>query len=334
MRTARVEGSVSGPADARPQDVTLTIVPVAASQAGSFMSSVSAVRTLSSLTPDWKFSYAGVTPGRYILSARLIERPAPAAGAERASALAVLNATTLMWAAVEVTIDGVDRTDVMLTLQPGMTVIGRVQFQAAPASTAPEFSKVRVSLSSVSRTDGGIAFGGGTVTPDAKGQFTFKGVIPGTVHAFAPRWPGRRSKSGRSRRRRPAAAILWTFRSTSARIRTSPALCSRSRDVRQRLSGMLQDAAGRPASAFTIVVFPADRNYWSVTRRIRTARPGQDGRYTLNDLPVGDYRVAAVFDLSPGETSDPSFLETLAGGSVLLTIRPGERKVQDFRIAR
>jgi hypothetical protein len=331
VRTARVEGSVSAPPDTRPQDVTVTLVPVAAPAPGSYLSSVMAIRTLSFLSTDWRFSYAGVTPGRYILSARLIERTT--VSSERPSALAVLNATTLSWAAVEVAIDGADRSDLTLTLQPGMTVSGRVQIQGAPGSTPPELSRVRVSLSSVSRTDGGIGFGEGSITPDAKGQFTLKGVVPG-------RYTIRASVTGPPYEVWTTATSLANGRDTMdfpIEIRpdehVTGAVVTLS-DVRQRLSGMLQDAAGRPASAFTIVLFPADRSYWGVPRRIRTVRPGQDGRYTINDIPVGDYRVAAVFDLSPGETSDPSFLETLAAGSVPLTIRSGERKVQDFRMAR
>ena len=331
VRTARVAGTVSAPAAVHPQDVMLTLVPVPASGASSFLSSVSAIRTLSVVTPDWKFSYGGVTPGRYILSARLIDRAA--SSAERSPALAALTATTLMWAAEEITIDGADRSELTLTLQPGMTVTGRVQIHAPPSATAPDFSRVRVSLSSVSRTDGGIGFGEGSITPNASGQFTLRGVIPG-------RYTIRASVTG------PPYGE-WTIASSMLNGRDTldfPVEIRPNEDVggvvvtltsaTQRLSGMLQDTAGRPASAFTIVVFPADKGLWAVNRRIRTVRPGQDGRYTVNDLPVGDYRVAAVFDLSPGETSDPSFLETLAGGSVLLTIRAGERKVQDFRIAR
>jgi hypothetical protein len=330
VRTARLEGSISAPATAQPQDVTVTLVPASAPASSSYISSVMAIRTLSFLTADWKFAYAGVTPGRYVLSARLIDRAA--ASAPR-SPLALLNATTLMWAAVEVTIDGVDRSDLTLTLQPGMTVSGRVQIQGAPGSVAPDFSKVRVSLSSVARTDGGIGLGDGSTTPDAKGQFTLKGVIPG-------RYALRASVAGPPYEVWTIASSMVSGRDTldfPIEIRpdehVTGAVVTLS-DVRQRLSGMLQDAAGRPASAFTIVLFPADRSYWGVPRRIRTVRPGQDGRYTINDIPVGDYRVAAVYDLSPGETSDPSFLETLAGGSVPLTIRSGERKVQDFRMAR
>ena len=333
VRTARVGGTISGPPTVQPQDVTVTLVPVSSSSAsGSFLSAVAALRTLTRLTPDWKFSYAGVTPGRYTITARLIERPA--SGPElRPGLVAIGSGLTVMWAVADVTVDGVDRSDLSLALAPGMTVSGRVQFQAAPGSTAPDLSRVRVSLSSASRADGGIGFAGDSTGVNANGQFTLSGVIPG-------RYSVRASVNG------PPYGD-WMIRSSMVNGRDTldfpieiqpdehvSAVVVTLTDVTQRLSGMLQDAAGRPASAFTIVVFPADRNYWSVTRRIRTARPGQDGRYTINDLPVGDYRVAAVYDLSPGETSDPSFLETLAGGSVLLTIRAGERKVQDFRIAR
>lgn len=334
VRTARIEGSIGAPEGAKPQDVMLTLVPMTTAAAdGSYMASVMALRALTFPTANWKFSYAGVAPGRYLLSARLIERPAAAGAGGSPSALSTLNATTLMWAAAELTIDGVDRSDVALALKPGMTLSGRVQFQAAPGSVAPDFAKVRVSLSSAARGAGAIAFGGGSVTPDAKGQFTIRGVIPG-------KYSVRASVAGPPYEVWAIASSVVGGRDTlDFPIEIGPdehvtnAVLTLT-EVRQRLSGMLQDAAGRPASAFTIVLFPADRSYWGVTRRIRTARPGQDGRYTINDVPVGEYRVAAVYDLSPGETSDPSFLETLVAGSVPLTIRSGERKVQDFRIAR
>ena len=44
-------------------------------------------------------------------------------------------------------------------------------------------------------------------------------------------------------------------------------------DQTQQVSGALQDATGRPAPDYTIVVFPADKRLWTSARRIRTTRP-------------------------------------------------------------
>jgi hypothetical protein len=104
-------------------------------------------------------------------------------------------------------------------------------------------------------------------------------------------------------------------------------------DQTQEVTGTLQDAAGRPAPDFTIVVFPADKAFWSATRRIRTSRPGTDGRFVVRGLPAGEYRIAALVDLAPGEANDPAVLADLVPASVTFSLREGERKVQDLRMA-
>ena len=80
-------------------------------------------------------------------------------------------------------------------------------------------------------------------------------------------------------------------------------------------------------------MFPADKTYWSSARRISTARPDTEGKFAIASLPAGDYRIAALTDIAPGEQSDPAFLEQLVPASVAFSLREGEKKVQDIRIA-
>ena len=84
-------------------------------------------------------------------------------------------------------------------------------------------------------------------------------------------------------------------------------------DQTQELSGMIQDVMGNATADFTIVVFPADNRYWvPQTRRIMSARPGTDGRFTFRNLPPGEYRLTAITDAEPGEWFNPAFLTQLA----------------------
>ena len=62
--------------------------------------------------------------------------------------------------------------------------------------------------------------------------------------------------------------------------------------------------------------------------------PGTDGRFTVANLPAGEYRIAALTDIAPGEANDPAFLEQLVAASVAFTLGEGEKKVQDLRIAK
>jgi hypothetical protein len=106
----------------------------------------------------------------------------------------------------------------------------------------------------------------------------------------------------------------------------------------QELTGRLQSQSGAPASDYTIVVFPEDRAYWTPgTRRIATARPGTDGRFTLSGpgpttLPPGRYLLAAVTDLGRDEQFDPAFLAQLVPAGIPISLGPGEKKTQDLAI--
>jgi hypothetical protein len=105
-------------------------------------------------------------------------------------------------------------------------------------------------------------------------------------------------------------------------------------DQTQTLSGTLQDATGRPTPDFTIIVFAADKQYWTPqARRIASTRPGTDGRYTFRGLPAGDYRITAVTDVEPGEWYDPAFLAQLANASIPVTLNEGQTKTQDLKLA-
>ena len=69
-----------------------------------------------------------------------------------------------------------------------------------------------------------------------------------------------------------------------------------------------------------------------MARRIKTTRPGTDGRYIVKNVPSGSYRIAALVDIAPGDANDPTFLEQLVSSSLAFAITDGQSKVQDLRI--
>ena len=62
--------------------------------------------------------------------------------------------------------------------------------------------------------------------------------------------------------------------------------------------------------------------------------PGTDGRFTLRDLPAGDYLMAAVTDLEPADLSDASFMERLISTALKVHLDDGEKKTQDLRLVK
>jgi hypothetical protein len=80
-----------------------------------------------------------------------------------------------------------------------------------------------------------------------------------------------------------------------------------------------------------VIVFPADRALWSASyRRVRHQRPATNGRFVFDDLLPGDYLLAILPDLDPSWRS-PQMLGSLVEKATRVTLREGERKVQDLR---
>ena len=104
-------------------------------------------------------------------------------------------------------------------------------------------------------------------------------------------------------------------------------------DKQTEVTGTLVDAKGQPAPDYTIIIYPADREYWTPqSRRIQSSRPGTDGSYIFRNLPAGEYRVSAVLDPEPGAWYDPQFLQQLETQSMRITLGPGEKKAQNLRV--
>jgi hypothetical protein len=99
------------------------------------------------------------------------------------------------------------------------------------------------------------------------------------------------------------------------------------------LGGTVTDAQGGPVDRNTVVLFPSDRALWiPQSRRIRVAQTGPDGRYTLQGLPDGEYRLAVVTEIEAGREFDAEFLGGLAGASLSVTLSDGRTTVQNLRV--
>jgi hypothetical protein len=175
------------------------------------------------------------------------------------------------------------------------------------------------------------------VQVDDTGKFTITGVIPGryTLRGNAPLAPG----SGPGAPWRLGSAVMKGRDVLDFPIDVAPGdeltdAVVTFTDATQSIGGSLQDASGRPAPDYTIVIFAADKAYWTPSsRRVRTVKPGTDGKFTVANLPPGDYRMAAVVDVAPSDINDPAFLEQIVGTSFAIKLGVGENKVQDLKIA-
>lgn len=332
--TTRVNGMVTSATGALPPGTQVTLMP--AGQGGAVASvGMNSART----DAQGHFSFNNVVPGDYMLHARA----GGPGGGGRGRGGPGEQPTETLWATAELVVTGQPLPDIVLTLQTGMTVGGRVEFDGTNQDAFVP-SNIRIGL--VSRSQAIPVGGPASASTDDAGRFTITGVAPGR---YTLSTMGRGGGGGRGGVVVNPGAQQGQLVAKSAMVSGTDLLdfpmdigpnqnvsnvVVTYTDKTQELSGTIQDTAGGPTSDFTIIVFPSDKKYWMPqARRISATRPGTDGRFTFRGLPAGDYSLTAVTDVEPGEWFDPAFLEQLAGASIPISLSDGERKVQDIRLA-
>jgi uncharacterized protein (DUF2141 family) len=233
-----------------------------------------------------------------------------------------------LWATADVTVDGSFAPNVMLSLQEGMTITGSLNFDGTTAQP-PQLNRVRVTLAPLGQAFSSSGIGTVTATPDTNGRFTFAGVSPGQY------------------RMRATGAAGWTLKSVIAEgkdtldfpleVKPGENLSNVNVEFTDKftdLKGTIQSPTGQPTADFTVIIFPSDSRYWvPLGRRIRSARPSTDGKFSFGGLPAGDYRIAAVTDVEPGGWNDPTFLQELMSASLAVRLVEGTPVIQDIRVS-
>ncbi len=264
----------------------------------------------------------------------------------------------VLWGSADVNVNGEDVKGVAVSLQEGMTVTGRIVFDSSSALPPADLSAARVNLSPRGAQQSAMDIGGvPPATVDASGRFTIKGVVPGKysitaaiagggARGGAAGAAGGGGGRGGATGAATGATTQWVLKAAVAGGKDAldfGLVVEPNQDVTatvtfgdktQEVSGTIQDTQGNPTSDYTIVIFAAEKGYWvPQARRINAVRPGTDGKFTFRNLPVGEYRLTAVTDAEPGEWFDPNFLEQLFNVSIPVSLREGEKKTQDIKVA-
>jgi hypothetical protein len=94
-----------------------------------------------------------------------------------------------------------------------------------------------------------------------------------------------------------------------------------------RIDGTVSDVADRRVREFAVVAFSANRAYWFAgSRYVRWAATTPNGSFDVGDLPPGDYLVAAVDALPPGDWQALDGLDALVPRAMRVTLREGEAR--------
>jgi uncharacterized protein (DUF2141 family) len=345
LPTGSVSGTVALPSGQPPATAQLQMLYRTASSdtaTGSTTAATFNMATLNSVgafsgadvRPDGSFQFASISPGHYTVVARAPERPAgPANGAPAAGRGAA--AGPMLWAAQEITTDGHDVSGITLALRPGIALSGRV---TAPAGV----DLTRFAMQLVPSSYSGFAAAPAPVTAD--GAFRMTGIGPGTYRLrLTEQASGTGGPAGRAIPSehggtitiggRDAADLPFDVRpGDDDTVGVAATVVGALGEV----SGTLRDASDDPAGGYLIVLFAADRAYWTSANRRMPAPSltGRDGVFRFANLPAGDYFLVATPDVDPEALRDPSTYAQLAPLAQRISVALGEKKIQDFKLAR
>jgi hypothetical protein len=257
---------------------------------------------------DGSFAIGGLLPGTYFVEAR-----SPSESA---------------FASQEVVVEGADMAGVTLVLSKGATARGRIRFDTGDPPQGLRASQVFV----IPRVVEPVAYhqmadmgGGPPVTHD---DWTFE------LHGLTGRGfirAGTMSDWQMKRVRREGVDVTDTPLDFAADIDGIEI------ELTQRLttvSGSVSDDRGGVALDATVILFADEPEKWGPhSRFIESARPDQQGRFTIRSLPPGRYVAIAVGYLEPGEERDPDVLERWRPRGTLFTLSEGETHGLDLRLS-
>jgi hypothetical protein len=269
------------------------------------------------IRPDGSFVISGVTPGEYNL---------------RANGMSAAGETPEILTAT-VTVGGDDVDGVVLAATPPIKVTGRITLDPPTNWLQPD--KIRVMVMPKDPSSG--VFFGPSGPPIVHDDFTFE----------VPANPNSGSMMIRVTPVVPSpVAATWSVKSIrldTADIIDSGLDVTPGRDVSdveivltnrvQVVSGLVTDARGQAAQDSTILIFAQDAEQRKQARFTGIGKLDQNGRYSVGNLPPGEYFAIALDYADPNRRGgDLSYYEMLSHDAVRFTLSEGEKRNLDLKV--
>jgi hypothetical protein len=343
VRATRVSGRIVG-AQSAVQASAVRLLPATDAESGIDFTQISPML----VQADGRFDFAPVPPGQYQMIVGHRETgatgggPSGAAlgflGARGGSAVPVAGgrgggpgpAVELMWANEPVSVGENGVSGLVVGLNRGLTVRGRLQYAgAAPQPPAQQLQRAGVILNPINfvRMPFSVA---GVVAQD--GAFVAQGLAPGKYTVNVPALPG--------------YPTLKSITLGGQDITDMP-LDVGEKDLTELVVTFVDTPMGSltvttqmppPAQAIDdiiAVVFPADRKYWAESaaarRRFRSGPMSPKGVMNLSELPAGDYFVMVANAIDVLDWQDPARMDVLSRRAQRVTLSDGGKQTVEVR---
>jgi hypothetical protein len=292
--------------------------------------------------PDGRFDFAGVAPGQYTLEVRTT--PSGTGGGPSGAALAFIGGRGVappggraggppadpLWASQVVSVGDDDVTDLLIGLQAGATITGRLEFAGnspPPPPPGPQSRANGVQLNAMDPPPRNRSY---VATMAADGSFRMPGVIPGRYVVFpfitVPGWPTLKSVT--------LGGVDITDTIIDVDGRDLPNLVVTVTDTPMaEVRGTVPSGLGGAEEDTWVRMFPAERRFWEAPfgafSRFRTARVEKNA-FTIMRVPAGEYYIVALGE-GGLEWMDKATLDALSRSAERISVVNGDKKVIEVK---
>lgn len=324
VRLARVAGMVVT-SDGKPVETAMVnLIPVSRSGDIGMMMMGASART----SKDGQFTLNGVAPGDYTLNARSM-RIQTSDGGDNMVFTATIGGPAgndAEFASMPLTVAGEDIANLAVVTTKGSSAVGRLAFEGG--SKPANLQSIRITANP-DFAEGPMMVGasGGTAKPD--GTFELKGLAGHRIIRVANLPQGWALKSVRLNGTDITDSGV-DFKAGEQISNLEIVLTSRTTEI----TGGVTTASGEPTKDYTVVVFSDDPDQWTIpmSRWVAGARPDQDGRFKISNMPPGSYYAVALDYIESGAWGDPDLLDRLKTRARRFTLSEGQTETLDLKI--
>jgi hypothetical protein len=215
-----------------------------------------------------------------------------------------------------------------IVMHETVVVAGHIEIIRPTDSAIPDPSFNRIQVT-VAPADLGLP-GGTTVRAYTNGDFAASNVVPGhyfvRVGALPPGWFLKSVTAGTQDGMDDAIEVGADGLDSLVVTLTTAAT---------EIAGFVRDARGQAAAGATVIVLPVTAGGAAVwtPNRTRETRASSYGVFSVAGLPPGDYLIVAIDDAVAEGWQDPAMIAALRTQATRMTLRDGETKSLQLKLA-